>query len=121
MYTLAFSCSARGNQFLFSDFYHPICKIYLKKLDKQILFYCNEGEYAGTKQQLSISAALALLEELWDKWFVMNMVVALTFRKGKYFVIVLHAFNVKSINIINMLFFLARQEEVMICVREILP
>lgn len=37
-----------------------------EQLDKQILFYCNEGEYAGTKQQLSISAALALLEELWE-------------------------------------------------------
>lgn len=31
---------------------------------KQILFYCTAEEYAGTKQQLSISVAFGLLVEL---------------------------------------------------------
>lgn len=37
-----------------------------EQLDKQIPFYCSAGEYAGTKQGLSISPALALVEELWE-------------------------------------------------------
>lgn len=37
-----------------------------EQLDKQIRFYCIEGDYAGTKQQFSISAVPALQEELWE-------------------------------------------------------
>lgn len=36
-----------------------------EQLDKQIPFYCNRREYAGTKQELSISPGFALQEELW--------------------------------------------------------
>lgn len=32
-----------------------------EQLDKQILFYCNDGEYTSTKQQLSICTAFALI------------------------------------------------------------
>lgn len=41
-----------------------------EQLHKQILFYCTGGEYAGTKQQLSISAAPAQLDELWEQGLV---------------------------------------------------
>lgn len=44
----------------------PYLSDLFEQLDKQILFYCIEGEYAGTKQQLSIFVSLALLEKLWE-------------------------------------------------------
>lgn len=68
-----------------------------EQLDKQILFYCNGGEYAGTKQQVSISAAPALGGGIVGTEFVMSKVLVLTFRMEKY--------------LVNM-HLLARQEEV---------
>lgn len=38
--------------------------------NKQIQFYRIQGQYAGTKQRLSISPALSLVEELWENGLV---------------------------------------------------
>lgn len=37
-----------------------------EQLHKQILFYCTAREYAGTKQQLSISLGFGVQEEFWE-------------------------------------------------------
>lgn len=44
---------------------------------------CTDCEYAGTKQQLSISTALVLLEKLWEHEFVRSKVLFLTFSKER--------------------------------------
>lgn len=37
-----------------------------EQLHKQIFFYCTAREYAGTKQQLSISVGFGVQEEFWE-------------------------------------------------------
>lgn len=63
MYSVLSLATQEETSFCFQIFITNLLDL-SEQLDKQILFYCNEGEYAGTEQQLSISAALALLEKL---------------------------------------------------------
>lgn len=121
----AFSCNARGNQFFVFRFLSLIFQLHLNSLTSKFCFIATKENM----QALNNNSASLLRFLYWR-----NCGNTVCYEQGlgpdlwegkKYLVVVfspyayIYIYNVKSINIIGM--HLLAGQEVMMCVREILP